>query len=69
MHFFVVNDAEAQQLSGERNLLKAAQVLKQLGPSMIIIKKGEHGTLFYSNAFMFCLPAYPINRVIDPTGA
>lgn len=66
---YVANDQEARALSQESNLIKAAKKLKGQGPQMILIKKGEHGVLFYSDKFIFSLPAYPTERVIDPTGA
>jgi sugar/nucleoside kinase (ribokinase family) len=69
VHIYVANDQEARSLSGETNLIKAAQRLLSFGPSMILIKKGEHGVLFYSKRIMFSLPAYPVEKVIDPTGA
>ncbi|KPK97794.1 MAG: hypothetical protein AMJ95_07320 [Omnitrophica WOR_2 bacterium SM23_72] len=66
---YVANDQEARDLSQEENLVKAAKTLRQFGPSMILIKKGEHGVLFYCDKFIFCLPAYPVDKIIDPTGA
>ena len=66
---FVANDREARDLSGENNLVKAAIALRKQGPKMVLIKKGEHGVLFYCDKFIFSLPAYPIDTVIDPTGA
>ncbi len=66
---YVANDQEARSLSGETNLIKAAMALRKLGPKMILIKKGEHGVLFYSDNIKASLPAYPACRVIDPTGA
>ena len=66
---YVANDQEARALAQEHNLLKAAKHLRSLGPSMILIKKGEHGVLFYCDKFIFSLPAYPTDKVIDPTGA
>jgi len=66
---YVANDQEARSLAGEYNLIKAARSLYSLGPRIILIKKGEHGALFYSDKFIFLLPAYPIDKVIDPTGA
>ncbi|MCX5699288.1 MAG: PfkB family carbohydrate kinase [Candidatus Omnitrophica bacterium] len=66
---YVANDQEARALSGETNLIKAAKGLCSLGPRMILIKKGEHGVLFYNKKFTFSLPAYPVEKVIDPTGA
>jgi len=65
----IVNDAEAKAFTDERNLLKAAKALSRQGPHMVIIKKGEHGVLFYSKNFVFALPAYPLEEVLDPTGA
>ncbi|RKY31673.1 MAG: sugar kinase [Candidatus Omnitrophota bacterium] len=66
---FVANDQEARSLSGEPNLIKAARYLCCLGPKMVLIKKGEHGVLFFSNSFILSIPAYPTDKVIDPTGA
>ena len=66
---YVANDQEARSLSGESNLVKAAKALRTLGPAMVLIKKGEHGVMLYSDRFIFSLPAYPVERVIDPTGA
>jgi len=66
---YVANDQEARALSGESNLVKAAKCLYSLGPRMVLIKKGEHGVLFYNKKFIFSLPAYPMENVIDPTGA
>jgi len=66
---FVANDGEARALTEERNLIKAAKALRKLGPELIVIKKGEHGVLFYSDEFMFSFPAYPVEEVVDPTGA
>jgi sugar/nucleoside kinase (ribokinase family) len=69
VNIYVANEQEARFLSGENNLLKAAQNLRTLGPEMILIKKGEHGVLFFSDKFIFSIPAYPTDKVIDPTGA
>lgn len=66
---YVANDQEARSLSGEQNLIKAARFLNSAGARMVLIKKGEHGVLFYKDKFKFCLPAYPVDRVVDPTGA
>jgi sugar/nucleoside kinase (ribokinase family) len=69
VNVFVANDREARDLTGENNLVKAAVALRRLGPDMVLIKKGEHGVIFYCDKFKFCLPAYPTDTVIDPTGA
>ena len=66
---YVANDQEARDLSGESNLIKAAKRLRSFGPPMILIKKGEHGVLFYCDKFVFSIPAYPTDKVVDPTGA
>lgn len=66
---FVANDQEARSLSGETNLIKAAKCLRSLGPKMVLIKKGEHGVLFYSDKIKVSLPAYLALKVVDPTGA
>ncbi len=66
---FVANDAEARALTGEHNLIMAAKSLCHMGPRLIVIKKGEHGVFFYSDKFMFSFPAYPVEKVLDPTGA
>jgi sugar/nucleoside kinase (ribokinase family) len=66
---YVANDEEARSLSGETNLVCAARCLTSLGPKMVLIKKGEHGVLFYGQGIIFLLPAYPTDKVIDPTGA
>lgn len=69
VNIYVANDQEARGLSGESNLIKAARCLYSLGPKMVLIKKGEHGAIFYSRDFIFCLPAYPVEKLVDPTGA
>ncbi len=66
---FVANDGEARALTGESNLIKAARVLESMGPKFVVVKKGEHGMLFTTKKFMFSFPAYPVENVIDPTGA
>ncbi|MDP2043797.1 MAG: PfkB family carbohydrate kinase [Candidatus Omnitrophota bacterium] len=66
---YLANDQEARALSGEDNIIKAAKALKGNGAKMVLIKKGENGVLFYSDRFIFSLPAYPVEKVVDPTGA
>jgi sugar/nucleoside kinase (ribokinase family) len=66
---YCANEHEAKDLTGELNLIKAAKHLLRFGPKIILIKKGEHGALLYSKNFMFILPAYPIEDIVDPTGA
>jgi len=64
-----INDAEARQLSGEYSLVKAAQKILRMGPSTLIIKKGEHGALLFNKDQVFFAPALPLEDVFDPTGA
>jgi len=66
---FVLNDAEARQLTGESNLNKAAKMVLNYGPSRVIIKKGEHGSVTFSKTSCFSSPAYPLENIVDPTGA
>ena len=64
-----INDAEARQLSGEYSLVKAAEKILKMGPSYLIIKKGEHGALLFHDNQVFSAPALPLAEVFDPTGA
>lgn len=66
---FVLNDSEARQLAGEDNVIAAVRKIHRLGPKYVIVKKGEHGALLSSREGMFLSPAFPLNRVVDPTGA
>lgn len=65
----MVNDAEARQLAEEPNLLKAARRIQALGPSMVVVKKGEHGAILFADGWVFFVPGYPLEEVFDPTGA
>ena len=69
IHGFVLNDGEARLLTGERNLIAAARTVLKMGPKFVVVKKGEHGCLLCSERGEFVLPAFPAERVIDPTGA
>ncbi len=64
-----INDEEARQLSGEYSLVKAAQKIMKMGPTYVVIKKGEHGALLFSDKDVFFAPAMPLREVFDPTGA
>jgi len=66
---FILNDAEARELTGETNLILAGDSLLEMGPSIIVVKKGEHGAFLFTREFRFALPAYPTQDVVDPTGA
>lgn len=65
----VINDSEARELSGEPNLIKAAGLIREMGPRDLIIKKGEHGALLFTGDEIFSVPAYPLIDLFDPTGA
>jgi sugar/nucleoside kinase (ribokinase family) len=65
----LINDAEARELSGEWNVVKAARAIRGMGPRTLVIKKGEHGVLMFSDEGSFAAPAYPLEAVFDPTGA
>jgi sugar/nucleoside kinase (ribokinase family) len=64
-----VNDAEARQLTGRSSLVAAGRALLDLGPRFVIVKKGEHGSFFFSRERGFALPSWPVETVVDPTGA
>lgn len=65
----VLNDEEARMLTGERNLIKAAGEVLGMGPRYVVLKKGEHGAFVMGEDLHFSLPAYPVEDVVDPTGA
>lgn len=69
VNVLMINDDEARQLSGEDSLTKAAEEIHKLGPETVVIKKGEHGALMFENGKRFFAPAYPLDEVVDPTGA
>ena len=66
---FFANDEEVRMLTDELNLVTAGKRLLEKGPRLVVIKKGEHGALLISQDFIFIVPAYPSETVIDPTGA
>ncbi len=68
-NILVVNDEEAREMTGELNLIKAIKRIVELGPQSVIVKKGEHGAMLYQNEKFFFAPAFPLEKVIDPTGA
>ncbi len=66
---FIINDSEARLLSGEPNLVRTARIIRNMGPKTLIIKKGEHGALLFTDNGIFAAPAYPLESIFDPTGA
>jgi sugar/nucleoside kinase (ribokinase family) len=69
VNVLIINDSEARLLADEPNLIKAAKIIKNMGPSNLIIKKGEHGALLFSEDTVFSAPAFPMEMIFDPTGA
>ncbi len=65
----VVNDEEAREMTGEFNLIKAIKRIVEYGPKSVIVKKGEHGAMLYQDGKFFFAPAFPLEKVVDPTGA
>jgi sugar/nucleoside kinase (ribokinase family) len=65
----MINDAETRQLSSEHNLLRAAKRIFKLGPSTLVIKRGEYGAMMVDKRGVFCVPAFPLEEPHDPTGA
>jgi sugar/nucleoside kinase (ribokinase family) len=64
-----INEDEIRMLSGEENIFKAADMIAEMGPELIIVKRGEHGALAVHKDYYFFTPIYPVKDVIDPTGA
>jgi sugar/nucleoside kinase (ribokinase family) len=69
VNVFILNDSEARMLTEEPNLIKAARQIRQMGPEILIIKKGEHGAMLFTEDTIFSAPAYPMEIILDPTGA
>ena len=69
VNILMVNDAEARQLTGDHNLLRAARWIQERGPSLVVVKKGEHGAILFGPDWMFFIPGFPLEVIFDPTGA
>ena len=69
IQILLCSDSEARILSGEHNLVKAGRAILKMGPGTVLIKRGEYGVLQFSKEGMFAVPAYPLEEVVDPTGA
>jgi sugar/nucleoside kinase (ribokinase family) len=65
----VLNDSEAKLIANTENLVTAGHRVREMGPKFVIIKKGEHGAMFFSEHETYVLPAFPTSAVVDPTGA
>jgi sugar/nucleoside kinase (ribokinase family) len=66
---FVINEDESLLLTGARDLVLAAKILRKMGPRMLVIKKGGHGSMLFHPEGTFAIPAYPVTKFVDPTGA
>lgn len=69
VHGVVINDQEARMLCGMSNLIKCAKEILSWGPEFVIVKKGEHGSILVRPDMIFVAPAYPLEEIVDPTGA
>jgi sugar/nucleoside kinase (ribokinase family) len=69
VNILVINDSEARQLSNEHNLLRAARHIFKMGPSTLVVKRGEYGAMLVDKKGVFCVPAFPLEEPHDPTGA
>jgi sugar/nucleoside kinase (ribokinase family) len=65
----LLNETEARMFTGESNLMKAARLIVAMGPKAVVIKKGEHGVIYFSKDSYFVTPAYLLESLYDPTGA
>ena len=65
----MINDTETRQLSNEHNLLRAARRIFKMGPSTLVVKRGEYGAMLVDKRGVFCIPAFPLEEPHDPTGA
>jgi sugar/nucleoside kinase (ribokinase family) len=69
VHLLIINDEEARQLAGEHNLVKAAALIRRMGPHSVVVKRGDAGALLFHEGGVFAAPALPLAEVRDPTGA
>ncbi len=65
----IINDEEARELAAEHNLYRAAPIILEMGPKILVIKRGECGALLFNSGSVFSIPAFPVEEVLDPTGA
>jgi sugar/nucleoside kinase (ribokinase family) len=68
-NLLIINDSEARELAGELNIIRAANIILTMGPKVLVIKRGEHGALMFNGKSFFSVPAFPVEEVMDPTGA
>ena len=65
----MINDSETRELSNEHNLLRAAKQIFKMGPTTLVVKRGEYGAMMVDKRGVFCVPAFPLEEPHDPTGA
>jgi sugar/nucleoside kinase (ribokinase family) len=65
----LINDEEVRQLSGEWSVLRAGRAVQAMGPKVLVVKRGEHGALLFDREALFYCPSFPLEDVVDPTGA
>jgi sugar/nucleoside kinase (ribokinase family) len=65
----MINDSETRELSSEHNLLRAAKHIFKMGPTTLVVKRGEYGAMMVDKKGVFCVPAFPLEEPHDPTGA
>ena len=65
----IINDSEARMLTGDDQFYPAARKVLDMGPKFVIVKKGEHGAVYVSRDNIYLVPAFPTDKVVDPTGA
>ncbi|MBI4229051.1 MAG: sugar kinase [Deltaproteobacteria bacterium] len=69
VNVLIVNDAETRELAKEPRMTRAARIVLDMGPEVLIVKRGEYGALLFSSDGIFWAPSYPLEEVVDPTGA
>jgi len=69
VNILMINDSEARELTQEPGIMKAARTIINMGPQVLIVKRGEYGALMFSKEGIFWAPSYPLEEVVDPTGA
>ncbi|MCX7957260.1 MAG: PfkB family carbohydrate kinase [Endomicrobia bacterium] len=69
MDIMFINESEIRQLTKEYNIIKASKIVQNMGPKVVIVKRGEYGAICFFDEHIFTVPSYPLENVFDPTGA
>jgi sugar/nucleoside kinase (ribokinase family) len=69
VHVLFINESELRQLTTEHNVVKAARLIQEMGPTTVVVKRGEYGAILFQGMSTFFIPAYPLPDLFDPTGA